>query len=197
MHTRYAQRADCTSLPRLSLWPWPPAARAAMTHTMPTTRPAPAHARRSPPRARRCCQLCSSGTVFPYVSRLLKDAVQGRRRPSPLHGPPVRCTGSTTVNFRAAPRPRAAAASLALMLSPATPAAEGDVEHVFGLWSGVRSSDGRERLHVSVFIGVPVDGTVGGGQSALFSIVGFRGSGIPDPGREGVKAPPRPARAVR
>ena len=73
------------------------------------------------------------------------------------------------------------------MLSPATPAAEGDVEHVFGLWSGVRSSDGRERLHVSVFIGVPVDGTVGGGQSALFSIVDFSDLSILKSGREGVK----------
>ena len=50
------------------------------------------------------------------------------------------------------------------------------------LWS----SDGRERLHVSVFIGVPVDGTVGGGQSALFSIVDFRYSAIAEYGREGV-----------
>ena len=54
------------------------------------------------------------------------------------------------------------------MLSSATPAAEGAFEHVFGLWSGVMSSDGRERLHVSVFIGMSVDGTVGGGQIAIF-----------------------------
>lgn len=72
------------------------------------------------------------------------------------------------------------------MLSSATPAAEGAFEHVFGLWSGVMSSDGRERLHVSVFIGMSVDGTVGGGRIALFSIVDFRRSPIGESGAEGV-----------
>ena len=72
-------------------------------------------------------------------------------------------------------------------MNAAAAAAEGAVEHVFGLWSDVRSSDGRERLHVSVFIGMPVGGTVGGAPIASFSIVGFRRWCIHHPGREGVK----------
>ena len=53
-------------------------------------------------------------------------------------------------------------------------AVEADVEHVFVVWVGMRASDGRERLHVPVFIGMLVDGTDGGGRIALFSIVDFR-----------------------
>ena len=67
-------------------------------------------------------------------------------------------------------------------------AVEADFEHVLVVWVGMRASDGRERLHVSVCIGMLVDGTVGGGRIARFSIVDFRRSSILDPGREGVKA---------
>ena len=55
------------------------------------------------------------------------------------------------------------------------------------VWVGMRASDGRERLHVSVFIGMLVDGTVGGGRIARFSIVDFRHCSILQSGREGVK----------
>ena len=68
-------------------------------------------------------------------------------------------------------------------------AVEADFEHVFVVWVGMKASDGRERLHVSVFIGMLVDGTVGGGRIARFSIVDFRRSSILECGREGVKIP--------
>ena len=61
VHTRYARPHTLHLAASLSLWPCPPAARAAMTRTMPATRPAPTEPRPSPPCARRCCQVCSRG----------------------------------------------------------------------------------------------------------------------------------------